>query len=253
MEKLPVSLCIITLNEEANIKRCLSSVPFADDIVVLDSGSTDQTRTLAAELGARVFNEPWRGYGPQKHRATELAKNDWILSLDADEELSPELQQEIYRVLKYGDKGVAGYKIPRRSYHLGRWLYFGGWYPDFQTRLFCRSEFQWSMDTLHESVKGKNLGELRCDMNHYPFETLADQVATNNNYSSLGAENLIKAGKKFKLWQLIVKPAVKFIELYFFKQGFRDGVPGFIIAIGGAYSYFLRFAKVWEKQERKNN
>lgn len=251
MEKLPISLCVITLNEEANIERCLSSVPFADDIVVLDSGSTDETRAKATDLGARVFNEAWRGYGPQKHRSVELAKNDWVICLDADEELSPELQQEMYRVLRMGGQDVSGYKIPRRSHHLGRWLYFGGWYPDYQTRLFRRSEFQWSLDTLHESVKGKNTGELTFDINHYPFENLSDQIDTNNNYSSLGAENFIKSGKKFQLWQLIFKPAVKFIELYFLKRGFRDGVAGFIIAIGGAYSYFLRFAKVWEKQQKQ--
>lgn len=234
--------------------RCLSSVPFASDIVVLDSGSSDATRTLAQEFGARVFDEPWRGFGLQKQRAVELAKHEWVICLDADEELSPELQQEIMGLMKQDGGKFDGYKIPRRSYHLGRWLYFGGWYPDFQTRFFSKQKLQWSRDSLHESVNGGNVGRLCSDINHFPFESLADQVNTNNRYSTLGAESLEKTGKKIKFWQLFLKPAGKFIELYIFKQGFRDGVAGYIIAVGGAYSYFLKFAKLWEKQAlRKSN
>lgn len=234
--------------------RCLSSVPFASDIVVLDSGSSDATRTLAQEFGARVFDEPWRGFGLQKQRAVELAKHEWVICLDADEELSPELQQEIMGLMKQDGGKFDGYKIPRRSYHLGRWLYFGGWYPDFQTRFFSKQKLQWSSDSLHESVNGGNVGRLCSDINHFPFESLADQVNTNNRYSTLGAESLEKTGKKIKFWQLFLKPAGKFIELYIFKQGFRDGVAGYIIAVGGAYSYFLKFAKLWEKQAlRKSN
>jgi glycosyltransferase involved in cell wall biosynthesis len=247
MNKLSLSLCVITLNEETNIRRCLSSVPFALDIVVLDSGSTDNTKNIAQSLGARVFDEPWRGFGPQKQRSVELAQNDWVLCLDADEELSSELQGEIYHLLSSSSLSYNGYRIPRRSFHLGRWLYFGGWYPDYQTRLFSRSRLQWSDDALHESVKGENIGTLDAHLNHYPFEDLADQVQTNNKYSTIGAETMLKSGKKVYFWHLVIKPWVKFVELYIFKKGFRDGVPGLIVAVGGAYSYFLRFAKMWEK------
>lgn len=248
MDKIPLSLCVITLNEAKNIQRCLASVPFASDIVVLDSGSTDETLTLAQSLGARTFNEHWRGFGPQKRRSVELALHDWVLCLDADEELSEELQREVYQVLKAELIAHDGYRIPRRSWHLGRWLSHGGWYPDFQTRLFRRSKLQWSDDGLHESVRGKNIGTLKADLFHYPFENLADQVATNNRYSTLGAEALSKSGKQFGLWRLITRPAVKFIELYFFKQGFRDGLAGYVIAVGAAYSLFLKYAKLWENQ-----
>lgn len=252
MTRLPLSLCIITLNEEANLRGCLASVPFASDIVVLDSGSSDGTRALAETLGARVFLEEWKGFGPQKQRAIELAHYDWVLCLDADEALSPELQTEIVQEWsRTGGFSQSGYQIPRRSYYLGRWIGHGGWYPDYQTRLFNRQKLRWSRDSLHESVQGEGVGSLHADLHHFPFVDLADQVATNNRYSSLGADRVLATGIKIQIGHhLIIKPFVKFLELYFFKQGFRDGVPGYLIALGGAYSTFLKFAKAWEKQNR---
>lgn len=251
LKKLPLSLCVVTLNEESNIERCIRSVPFASDVVILDSGSQDQTKTLAQRLGARVFEEPWKGFGPQKRRAVELALHDWVLCLDADEELSSELVQEIYALMIGDLKSPSrhGFKIPRRSFYLGRWLYFGGWYPDYQTRLFNRTKLNWSNDILHESVQGAGIETLHRDLNHYPFENLTDQTQTNNRYSSLGAERLLQKGQPIQLWHLILKPLIKFIELYFVKRGFCDGLPGYIIALGGAYSYFLRYAKAWELQK----
>lgn len=277
MDKLPISLCVVTLNEEANIRRCLRSAPFASDIVILDSGSVDQTKEIAISLGARVFDEPWRGYGPQKKRAVELAHHDWVLCLDADEELSESLQAEIVSIFKeiyplelsnnHGElvegggplsvsprhkvqnsNKISGFRAPRKSFHLGRWLFYGGWYPDYQTRFFNRKLLQWSEDRVHESVKGDKIATLKKDINHYPFSDLADQIQTNNKYSSLGAETLSITGKRVKLWHLLFKPWIKFIELYFAKQGFRDGIPGYIIAVGAAYSYFLKYAKLWEMQ-----
>lgn len=258
VQKWPISLCVVTLNEESNIERCIRSVPFASDIIILDSGSKDRTKTLAQSLGARVFEEPWRGFGPQKHRAVELALHDWVLCLDADEELSSELAQEIHGIMSENFKpqsvpknlnGFNGFKVPRRSFYLGRWLYFGGWYPDYQTRLFNRTKLNWSNDILHESVQGADIGILKCDLNHYPFENLADQTQTNNRYSSLGAEKVLKTEHSVRWWHLVVKPFIKFIELYFVKRGLCDGIPGYIIALGGAYSYFLKYAKAWEMQK----
>lgn len=249
MDKLNLSLCVITLNEEANIQRCLKSVPFAADIIVLDSGSTDSTKIIAKSLGARVFEEPWRGYGLQKQRAVDLALFDWVLCLDADEELSSELQIEIYNLLKTESSPYFGFSIPRISFHLGRWLAFGGWYPDYQTRLFLKSKFKWSSDSVHESVIGEKIDKLTFNIKHYPFISLADQIETNNRYSSLGAETLQKSGKSIVLWHLIFKPAVKFFELYILKRGFKDGIAGYIIAVGGSYSLFLKYAKLWEMQK----
>lgn len=248
--KLPISLVVVTLNEESNIERCLQSVPFASDTVVVDSFSTDRTREIAQNLGANVIQEAWRGYGAQKAFAVTHAKNDWILSLDADEALSPELQREITERFATLNPQV-GYELPRRSFHLGRWIHHGGWYPDAQIRLFHRQYSQWSSNALHEKVQVKSKERLRHDMHHWVFASLSAQVLTNDKYSTLGAENLFKSGKSFSLFKLIFKPWTKFIECYFLKQGFRDGLPGFIIAVGAAYSIFLRQAKLWELEMKK--
>lgn len=248
MTKLPISLCIITLNEEQNLPRCMESAAFVSEIVVLDSGSTDQTRTLAQEYGARVFNEEWRGYGRQKQRAVELAENDWVLCLDADEELSAELQVEIQSLFKRGEPPAIGFRSPRKTFHLGRWIYHGGWYPNYQTRLFHRKKLQWSEEDLHESVKGQGLGELNGEINHYPYQNLFEHAQTENQYSTISSQILFEKGRSFYIFDLFVKPFVKFIEIYIVKRGFLEGTRGLIIAFMGAYSKFLVFAKLWEKE-----
>lgn len=248
--KLPISLVVVTLNEEANIERCLRSVPFASDIVVVDSFSKDRTVEVAQNLGAHVIAEKWRGYGPQKAFAVSKAKNDWILSLDADEALSPELQKEILEKFATLNPEV-GYEIPRRSFHLGRWINHGGWYPDAQLRLFNRQHSNWSDDALHEKVQVKSKERLKHDMLHWVFDDLSDQVIVNDKYSTLGAGNLDKAGKSFSILKLIFKPWIKFMECYFVKLGFLDGLPGFIIAVGAGYSIFLRHAKLWELRMKR--
>lgn len=247
MPQLPISLVVITLNEEANIERCLKSVSFASDIVVLDSGSTDRTVEIAKQCGARTFVEAFRGYGEQKRRACELANEDWILSLDADEALSPDLAAEIQKLSLENLAGFDGYEVPRLSFHLGRWIRHGGWYPDYQLRLFNRKMAGWQNLKLHERVEAKNVGRLHSNLYHYVFKNLADQVETNNEYSGLGAAELERRGKKFSVMMLVLKPYSKFIETYFLKRGFLDGLPGFIISVGAAYSVFLKFAKLWER------
>lgn len=249
MDKLPISLCIITLNEENNLRRCIGSAPFVKDIVVLDSGSTDETRQLAEQLGARVFNEEWRGYGRQKQRAVELAEFDWVLCLDADEELTPELQKEICQVFVGEASSQKGYRSPRKTHHLGQWIYHGGWYPNYQTRFFHRKRLQWSADDLHEAVRGQGIGNLKSAINHYPFKNLADHADTNNKYSSVAAEILRRKGRRFYGVDLLIKPLVKFLELYVIKGGFLDGVRGLILAGMGAYGQFMRFAKLWELEQ----
>lgn len=245
MKKLPLSLVVITKNEEDNIERCLRSVPFADDLVVVDSGSTDETVILAERHGARVFTEAWRGYGPQKRFAVGKSANDWVLCLDADEALSPELAREIQDRFSGLDER-AGYLIPRKSFHLGRWILHGGWYPDYQLRLFNRSYAQWGEEEIHEKVEVERKEKLKEPILHWVFEGVSDQVMTNDKYSSLQARELAKKGKRFSLLKLITKPWSKFMECYFFKGGFRDGLPGFIIAVSAAYSVFLRWSKLWE-------
>lgn len=251
MKKTLISLVVITLNEERNIARCLKSVSWADDIVVLDCGSQDQTLEIARRLGARVFQENWRGYRAQKERATELALHDWVLSLDADEALSPRLSRECEALIQSGRlEDFDGYRMPRLSFHMGRWIRHGGWFPDFQTRLFQRKRCRWAGGHVHEYVEGAKIQTLPFPLLHWVFQDLAHQVQTNNRYSSNGAEDLADRKKSFHLIPLILKPVSKFLETYIVKRGFLDGLPGFIISVGAAYSIFLKYAKLWEIRQR---
>lgn len=243
--KLPISLVVITFNEEAHIERCLRSAPFVDDIVVVDSFSTDRTVEIAKSVGARVFSEAWKGFGPQKAFAADQAKHPWILSLDADEALSPELAQEIVQKFSSLDP-QAGYLVPRRSFYLGRWINHGGWYPDYQLKVFNKTQSQWNSAGLHEKVEVKRQLKLSEDLHHWVFDDLSDQVRTNDRYSSLGAQNLAQKNRKFSYFHLMTKPLTKFVETYFFKAGLLDGLPGFIISVSAAYSVFLKWAKLWE-------
>lgn len=245
MQKLPLSLVVITKNEELNIERCVASVPFASEVVILDSFSTDRTQELAEKMGAKFYQEAWRGYGPQKRHATTLASYDWVLNLDADEALSPKLQDEIFENFVNLDPQKA-YEFSRYSFHLGRWIRFGGWHPDWQLRLFHRSYHQWPDTQIHERVESQNKVRMKHAILHWVFKDLSHQVVTNDKYSSLQAVDLFKKAKAFSLYYLLVKPPTKFIELYFFKRGFLDGMAGFVIAVSAAYSVFLKWAKLWE-------
>jgi glycosyltransferase involved in cell wall biosynthesis len=250
MENNQVSLVIITLNEQANIERCIRSVPFAEDIVVLDSGSEDRTIEIAKSLGARVFIEPFRGYQKQKVRATSLARFPWVVSLDADEALGEAAQAEIKELLEKPLEFDA-YEFPRLSFHLGRWIRHGGWYPDRQIRFFNKERCQWREGHLHERVKAEKVQRMKHPILHWVFKDLSDQVATNNEYSTLGSRDLMARGDRFSLLKLIFKPVSKFVETYILKRGFKDGMPGFIISVGAAYSMFLKHAKLWEQQQKK--
>jgi glycosyltransferase involved in cell wall biosynthesis len=254
--KFPLSLVIITLNEQDGIARAIESAQFCDDVVVLDSGSDDNTCHIARDLGARVFIEEWRGFEAQKQRAVELAKNDWILSLDGDEQVGAALREELTRLLERWASGadqshftVDGYKFPRLAFNLGRWIRHGGWYPDLQLRLFNRKRAKWVGGGLHEKISAEKVEILKGALLHYPFKNHTEQVATNNRYSGLGAEALFKKGERFGRAKLFLKPVSKFIETYIFKRGFLDGLPGFIIAVGASYSIFLKYVKLWEMQK----
>lgn len=245
MEKRPISLVIITLNEDENIARCIESVPWADEIIVLDSYSKDKTREIAADFGANVHVQEFLGFRDQKQKATDLAKNDWIISLDADEALSLGLSQEILQVFDAGPKH-AGYRMPRLSFHLGRWIKHGGWYPDKQLRFFNRKKATWGGGHVHEKINCADVGNLNNNLLHYVFRDLKHQVDANNRYSTLGAQDLFDRKKKFSFVKLIFKPISKFIETYIWKLGFMDGLPGFVISVGASYSVFLKFSKLKE-------
>ncbi|MBI4404699.1 MAG: glycosyltransferase family 2 protein [Deltaproteobacteria bacterium] len=249
---MKISAVIVAYNEEHNIVRCLKSLQFCDEIVVVDSFSEDKTRELAASLSPRIVTHQWEGYVNQKNFAVRLATNEWVLSLDADEEVSEELSKEIQQTLSKECVSCSGFSIPRKTFHSGRWIRYGGWYPNRLVRLFKKSEGEWIGLELHErwQCQGKE-GMLYSHLIHHSFNNIADQVTRNNHYSSLGAVGLARLGTRFSLFKLITKPVSKFIETYLLKKGFLDGLPGLLISISAAYSVFLKWAKLWELKHRE--
>lgn len=245
-----LSVIIITKNEELNIQRCLQSVQFADEILVVDSGSQDLTVKIAEKMGARVLTQAWMGFGPQKKWATSQAKNDWILSIDADEVVSPELAKEIQTKFMELDPKI-GYEMPRKSWFMGRWILHGGWYPDRQLRLYHRGHSNWPEAIVHERVivsSGLTSG-LDSPLYHYVFKDIGDQIETNNRYSGLLAKADFDKGKRFSFLRMLTKPSIKFLECYLWKRGFMDGFAGYVIARNAAYSIFLRIVKLKELEK----
>jgi glycosyltransferase involved in cell wall biosynthesis len=248
---IKISAAIITFNEEKNIKRCIDSLDFCDEIVVVDSLSDDNTCKIARELGAKVIDQKFLGHIAQKQLAVDNCANEWILSLDADEEVSVELRDEILELIK---KPLVfdAYEMPRVSFHLGCWIRHGGWYPDKKIRLFNKNKAHWGGYNPHDKViVNGSIGKLKGDLKHYVFKDLRHNIDTNNSYSSIMALDLDKEGKSFSYIKLFLKPIGKFLEVYVYKRGFLDGMPGFIIAVGAAYSMFLKFAKLWEIQNKR--
>ena len=248
--KKMLSACVICLNEERNITRCLSSLGWVDELVVVDSGSRDRTVEIARSYTDLVYHRDWTGYADQKNFAMSRARGDWILSLDADEEVSEELKQEIGIVLA-SEPRECGFKIPRRSFYQGRWINHSGFYPDRQLRLFRRECARWVGRRVHERVEvDGSLGKLKSDLLHYPYKgVISGQLKTVDAFSTLLAEDLRDRGAGFHLWLLIVRPAFKFLEVYVLKKGFLDGVPGLIIAVTSAYALFVRYVKLREMEK----
>jgi len=249
--KLPISLVIITKNEESHIVDCIKSANFVSDVVVIDSGSTDKTRELATQSGARVFHRDWQGFGMQKNWAVSLAQYDWVLCLDADERVSEELRAEVIEKFGHLDEKTL-YRFSRVSAYLGDWIWHGGWFPDFQGRLFNRLNFQWNLESIHERVVGGgNHGHFMGPLEHYVFGSVSEHIQTNLHYAKLLSQKDHKNKRRFFKFQLVYKPFVKFIECYILKQGFRDGWRGFIIAINAANSIFMRLCFRYESQLEK--
>ncbi len=255
MPRPPLSVTIITLNEESHIARAIESVRgFAQEILVVDSGSTDRTVDIARHLGAKVLTNPWRGYGQQKNFAQSCTAYPWVLNIDADEEVSPELAVEMQQALERDEnQNILGYSVPRLSKYLGRWIRHGGWYPNRAIRLVHRDHAQWSEPEVHEEcvVRGAAL-PLEHDLLHYPFRDIGDQILTNLRFSRLGSNALRQKGHVKSLLLLVLKPIGKFLETYLLKRGFRDGIPGFIISVNAAHSIFLKYAYLFEETGNRN-
>jgi len=240
------SVILIAMNEEASIARALHSVAFADQIVVVDSGSHDRTVEIARGLGAKVaVTDDWPGFGPQKNRALDLATGDWVLSLDADEWLTAASADEIRRVIGAGATGAAAYRMPRRSSFCGRFMRHSGWWPDYVVRLFRRGSARFSDDSVHERliVEG-SIGTLRQPIMHETFVDLEDMLVKMNSYSTLTARRLRQDGKTAGLVEAVARAAWAFIRTYFLRAGFLDGREGFMLAVATAEGTYYRYAKL---------
>ena len=242
---MKISATIITLNEERHIGDALASLAWADEIVVVDSGSTDRTVEIARGYTDRVVETDWPGYAAQKNRAAAEAANDWILSLDADERVTPELERSIAGVSERGPE-AAGYRVARRAWYVDRWVRHGGWYPDWQVRLYDRRQARFEGDFVHESVRVDRPGTLDGDLLHYTVESLADHHGRLDRYTTLAARALAARGRRFSPARAVLQPPVTFLQTYLLKQGFRDGAAGLAIAGFAAYYVFLRQVKLWE-------
>lgn len=243
----PLSVTVITLNAGESLRACLQSVRFADEIVVLDSGSTDQTVQIAVSCGARVEQHAWLGFGRQKQRAVELATHDWVLAIDADEQVSDALQASITATLAAPRHHV--YAMARCNRFLGRWLRHGEGYPDWNTRLFDRRHARWSDDAVHERVvTSSEPGRLQGDLLHDSAQTLEHYLAKQDRYTTLAARQIVEAGRRVTLVQLVLSPLVRFARFYLVRGGFLDGTPGLIHIAIGCWTSFLKYAKAWALQ-----
>lgn len=246
MPKLSVTL--ITQNESADLAAALESVTWADEIVVVDSGSTDDTVAIARRFTERVSVNAWPGYVAQKNHAAALASHDWILSLDADERVTPALAAEI-RALLGSAPAHRAYRMPRITWHLGRWIRSTDWYPDHQLRLYDRTAARWTGGHVHEglSVDG-SVGRLQGSLEHFAYRDISDHLDTIDRYTSLAARQMAEQGRTAGLLQLAVHPPLAFLRNYVARGGFRDGTAGFIVSAMNAYYVFLKFAKLWERR-----
>ena len=243
----PLSVAIITLNAATQLAACLESVRFADEIVVVDSGSDDGTQALAERHGARVIAQDWLGFGPQKQFAVEQASHDWVLCLDADERVTPALQASIENALK--SPSTTAFRFARRNRFLGRYLGHGEGYPDWSMRLFDRRQARWSNDAVHEKVETQcSVGELAGDLLHDSAESLASYLNKQNRYTTLAADMALAEGKRASFGRIAFSPLVRFIKFYFIRQGFRDGLPGLIHIVIGCFNSFMKYSKMLERQ-----
>jgi glycosyltransferase involved in cell wall biosynthesis len=238
-----ISATIIAEDEERNIARAIESLRCCDEIVLVDSGSTDRTIEIAAKLGARVVESPWRGYAGQKNFASEQASHDWILSIDADESLSEALEAEIWQIKKTGPRYDA-YTMPRLAQYLGRWILHSGWYPDRKVRLFDRRKAQWVGDYVHESVMVRgSVGHLESNLLHFTCNSLSEHLKTMDRYTTLAAAQLVDQKVRVGYKQLLVDPAWTFFRTYVVQRGYLDGVEGLCIAHMAALYNFVKYAK----------
>lgn len=245
-----ISAVVRTMNEERNIRDCLASLAWADEIVVVDSGSADATVAIAREFTERVIHQPWLGFIEQSQFATDQTSNLWVLHMDADERVTPELRDEI-RALDLEQSPYDAYEMPRLHFFMQRWIRHSAWYPDDKIRLFRKDRCRWGGIAPHDEVKTPKTRrkKLRHDILHYIYADIAHFVATKNRYSTLTAEAHFKNGKRASMIQITFRPLYAFLYRYFFRLGFADGVAGFAISVIEAHTVFLKYLKLRELEK----
>lgn len=250
-----ISACVISFNEEKKIERCLSSLTWCDEIVLMDSFSTDRTLEIASKFTDNIYQQEWMGYVGQRNLVREKASHPWILYVDSDEEISPALREAIIREFENGTDPYVGYEFPRIVYFLGRWIKHGEWYPDIKLRLFKREFGRTEGIEPHDKVVvNGQVKRLEEPVFHYTYGEISDQLRTMNRFSSIAAQQRFVQGRRFKKIDLLLHPFFRFIKGYFLKGGILDGMHGFIIAMSCSFTAFAKYAKHWElvRRHRKN-
>ncbi len=248
MKREKISVCITACDEEQKIRNCLRSVAWADEIVIVDSFSKDRTLEICREFTKRVYQHEWLGYIGQKNLVKEMAEGPWILFVDADEEISPKLRDQILAEFESGrNRDVEGYEFARKVHYMGCWIEHGEWYPDYKMRLFRKDCGLCSGKEPHDriTVKGK-VQRLSGDLYHYTYANIHEQLETLNKFSSITARDKFENGKKFRWCDLLLRPPFRFFKAYFLKRGFLDGRQGFVIAVCSSYGVFIKYAKLME-------
>ncbi|MCX6224562.1 MAG: glycosyltransferase family 2 protein [Bacteroidia bacterium] len=247
MVKIPLSVAIITKNEEDNIRQCLQSISFAGQIVIVDSGSIDKTLKIAAEFGCEIYSEEWRGFGHQKQSAIEKCRQPWILVLDADERIPPDTADMIKKIVTDPNIQEAGFSFPRRNYFQGQWIKHAGWWPDRIVRLFHKGAGRMTMAVVHESVEVKGaVGALDEAIEHYTESRLDKVIQKIDRYSTLGAEAAFREGKRSSTGGAFTRAFFTFIQDYFFRLGILDGMPGLTLAVTDSVNKYFKYAKLSE-------
>jgi glycosyltransferase involved in cell wall biosynthesis len=245
-----LTVITIALNEEMNIAPCLESVRWADEIIVVDSGSTDRTVEQARRYTSQVFSVEWQSYGVARNFGLSHASGDWILWLDADERVTPELAAEIKQILERDDRRIAGYAIARRAYFLGRWIKHCGWYPSRVVRLFQKQYGKFTESRVHEKLElHGETRPARFDLLHFTDPNLHGYLLKFNKYTSLGADDLHDVGRRFRYSDVILRPVFQFFKMYLLRRGFLDGMPGFILCVLSSAYVFTKYAKLWEREQ----
>jgi (heptosyl)LPS beta-1,4-glucosyltransferase len=251
MSRPSLSVVVVTLDEEERIRACLESVAWADEVIVVDAESRDKTATIARELTDHVFVRPWPGFAAQKNFGIDQAHGEWILSLDADEVVSPALREEIQAELAAAGRHQ-GYSVPRRNVFWDRWVRHGGLYPDWQLRLFRRGRGRFVARAVHESVVvDGSVGRLRGHLEHRSYRDVADFLERTDRYTTLAADDWLAGGRGTRPFaDLVVRPLGRFLGMYVWRGGFLDGWRGFLLAVLYGYYVFMRSAKIWERARR---